>query len=400
MKKWLIKISLGFTVLTGITACGDYFFRISDRNFAHLYDPGQTDIHPISKLYRVSADSSVLFVRIPVSDIHFPEFKRRQDQEAGVHIEYYLLDSAGSQTWRDSGSFQFPQAQKPATSYLQIKMGIKHHSDSAKFIETRIKDMLSGIETNDIVRILPDGKTNQQRYMAYYNNPSYPYFRHFATTGDSVKFRTSLKTDSLWLFHLTYNKNDSLPFDTAQKIKQDEYVHFQKPGSYVLNADSNLNGGLRYIASTPFFPSIRQAQQMVAPLRYLTEPDEWAMLSKLPPKRAVDTFWLTAAPTTEKARRLIRVYYNRTQLANMKFSSHTEGWKTEMGKMLILAGLPNEVEITDNGENWFYYFGKNEKLKVPYEYNPATDQFKLTRKDSLITKFIIFNINNWRKGKL
>lgn len=399
MIKKAVKI-IAATLIAGLfVACGQYYQRISERNFAHIYNPMLTDIHPVSKLLRVAPDSLVLFLRIPVNDVTFPEFRRRTDQIAGIKVDVYLVDSVGADLWRDSSSNVFLKPQKPATTYMQFKVGIRYKSDSARFLEYRVADILSGAETNEVLRILPDNRSNIQRFEAFYNDISYPLIRHFAGVNDSVRMFYSGKADSLWGFHLTYNANDPLPFDSYQKYPIIDFVRFEKQGSYVFNCDSSLGGGLRYFVSEKEFPLIKHAEQMLFPLRMLVNAEEWSQLNQLPPKNAVDTFWLVAAPNTEAARQLIQIFYNRVQLANIKFTNDKEGWKTDMGKTIIISGLPDEVEITDTGQSWYYFIKKNEKLRIPFVYDSEMDEQYIRRNDTLLNKFMLFHINGWRKGR-
>ena len=393
------KIIAALAVITLFVACGQYYQRISERNFAHIYNPMLTDIHPVSKLLRVAPDSSVLYLRIPVNDITFPEFRRRDDQVAGVKIEYFLVDSVGAEMWRDSSALTFLKPQKPATTYMQFVLGINHHVDSARFLEYQLTDVLSGAQTNEVLRILPDSKSNIQRYASYFNDENYPLIRHFAGINDSVRVLYTGDADSLWLFHLTNNTKDAVPFDHFEKHALSEFIHFDRPGSFVLNSDSTFDGGLRYFVGEKEFPMIKHAEQMLYPIRLLVNAEEWQELNQFSPKRAVDTFWLVAAPNTEAARQLIQVFYNRVQLANIKFSNHREGWKTDMGKTMVINGLPDEVEITDTGQCWYYFIEKNEKLQIPFLYNPAQDDYLIRRNDTLLNKFMLFHINGWRRGK-
>jgi GWxTD domain-containing protein len=394
-----LKILAAFAVITLFVACGQYYQRISERNFAHIYNPMLTDIHPVSRLLRVAADSSILYLRVPVNDITFPEFRRRDDQIAGIKIEYFVVDSVGAEMWRDSSSITFFKPQKPATTYMQFVLGVKHHPDSSRFLEYQLTDVLSGAQTNEVLRILPDSKSNIQRYASYFNDVSYPLIRHFTGLNDSVRAFYTGKADSLWLFHLTYNTNDSIPFDFYKKYAVSDFVYFNKPGSYIINSDSSFDGGLRYFVGEKEFPMIRHPEQMLYPIRMLVNSEEWQELNQFPPKRAVDTFWLVAAPDTEAARQLIQVFYNRVQLANIKFSNHREGWKTDMGKTMVLNGLPDEVEISDTGQSWYYFIEKNEKLQIPFLYDPSQDEHLIRRNDTLLNKFMLFHINGWRRGK-
>lgn len=356
------------------------------------------DIHPVMLLHRVRSDSSVVFVRVPVSDIEFPEFRRREDLVSGVEITFFIVDSVNSTSFRDSGRFVFKQLSKPATSYLQMKIGFRHHVDSAKFVELRIRDIISGAETAEVLPIFPDGRMNMQRYYIYYNDLAYPFARNYIRKLDSCRIFTSLPADSLWTFHLTLNTKDSIPFDTVYRSGLKQFLKFSDYGTNVMNVDSLHDGGMRVLIVDNCFPMIKSAEQMLPPLRMLTNSDEWSLLLGLNAKQAVDTFWLKSAPNAETAKQQIQIFYNRLQLANMKFSGQREGWQTPPGKILTLAGLPDEVEMTDVGQNWYYYIGKREKLKIPFIQNFLTNEFELGRNDSILNGFLLHHINSWRNG--
>ncbi|MDA3866569.1 MAG: GWxTD domain-containing protein [Salinivirgaceae bacterium] len=381
------------------TACSDYFYPISSRNFAHTYNPGLTDIHPTILLHRVQTDSSELFIRIPVSDLAFPEFKRRDDMVAGIEVKYFVVDSANAPTFRDSGSVVFHRQSRPATNQIQFRTGFRHHPDSVRFVEVYIKDIISGAETSEVLHIHPDASNNSQRYYSYYSNPDYPFTRNFITVGDSTQISTSNATDSLWVYHLTPNKNDTASYDSVLKIATNSFFTTKKTGSYVINSTATTDGGLRFVSGDEHFPAIRTAETMVHPIRMLTNAEEWEKLLTYRPKIAVDTFWLVAAANTEEARLQIQVFYNRLQLANLKFSSHRQGWKTHAGKILTVAGLPDEVQYTNKGEVWYYFIKKNSKLQVPFRINYTTSELELLRSDSLFNGFMTRKINRWRRGK-
>lgn len=394
------KLHIGFLIILAIfsVACTDVYLPINSRNFAHMYNPMKTDLHPSTILHRVQNDSSVIFIRIPVTDIEFPEFRRRLDQIASIESTIFMVDSVGAQTFRDTITMlnQFPA--KPATYYLQFKIGFKHHADSVRFIEIFLKDVISLAETSEIISMYADGRNNPQRYYMYYNDKEYPLSNNFVKQTDSLKIHTSIDTEQLFVFHLTANTYDSLPYDTVYKVSTNKFITFCQPGAYVINSDSTMVGGLQILVETRHYPAIKTAEQMLPPIRLLTNSEEWEWLNQFDKKKAVDTFWLKSARNADDARRQIQVFYNRMQLANLKFTSQRPGWQAQPGKIMILAGLPDETVWTNNGLDWYYFIGKNEKIKIPFKYNLATQELELYRNDSVLNGFLLHHINRWRNG--
>src|SRR5699024_11656675 len=93
-------------------------------------------------------------------------------------------------------------------------------------------------------------------------------------------------------------------------------------------------------------------------------------------KAAVDRFWLKNIGNQNKARQVIKKYYQRVVEANKQFSNFKEGWKTDLGMIYILFGPPWYVEdhlktlpwyiaYITNVREYSYYFNKT-KLKNMY----------------------------------
>ena len=56
----------------------------------------------------------------------------------------------------------------------------------------------------------------------------------------------------------------------------------------------------------------------------------------------------------ERAREVIKAYYNRVQNANEFFTSYDEGWKTDRGIIYIIYGPPNVAKKYGYSETWIY----------------------------------------------
>lgn len=88
-------------------------------------------------------------------------------------------------------------------------------------------------------------------------------------------------------------------------------------------------------------------------------------------KHFIDEFWLeTSNFDVNKAKELIRVFYNRVKLANRYFTSYKKGWNTDRGKIYILLGLPDNVKQGANAEIWTYFSKKqNTVANLRFEKN-------------------------------
>ena len=77
--------------------------------------------------------------------------------------------------------------------------------------------------------------------------------------------------------------------------------------------------------------------------RYIATRDEYnRLLNSAHPKLALDQFGLTVRHS-DKARNLIRIYYDRVEEANTFFSGLQEGWRTDRGMVHIVMGILTEL---------------------------------------------------------
>ena len=74
------------------------------------------------------------------------------------------------------------------------------------------------------------------------------------------------------------------------------------------------------------FPNLTTANQLLEPLRYLTTKEEYSgIMSSVDKRKAIDAYWLKLAGSKERARFLIKNYYNRVQISNQFFTSYLRG---------------------------------------------------------------------------
>jgi GWxTD domain-containing protein len=179
---------------------------------------------------------------------------------------------------------------------------------------------------------------------------------------------------------------------------------FNKPGFYHIQSDTSTKDGLTLFRFNDDFPYIKKPAQLLLPLRYLTSKQEYdAMDSYKNVKTAVDSFWVYAGGSHDRARDLVKKFYNRVQRSNEYFSSYVEGWHTDRGLIYIVYGPPNIVYKNSDSENWVYGEEKNFNyltftfLKV---INPFTDNdFRLDR--SQVFKTSWYNsVEMWRQGRV
>ncbi|NJK87334.1 MAG: GWxTD domain-containing protein [Bacteroidales bacterium] len=101
------------------------------------------------------------------------------------------------------------------------------------------------------------------------------------------------------------------------------------------------------------FPHIRTPQELIEPLAYLSNSVEYNEMKNATNKKiVVDNFWLGKTDDMDRARELIRIYYNRVFLANYYFTTFKPGWKTDRGMIYIIYGPPQATYRSITNEKW------------------------------------------------
>ena len=143
---------------------------------------------------------------------------------------------------------------------------------------------------------------------------------------------------------------------------------------------------------------------MVEPMRYITTKKEFTFLYESEDKKAaVDKFWLDVAGSSERARTLIREYFNRVESSNHYFTSYMEGWKTDRGIIYIIYGSPNVIYKGKDYENWIYG-EENNVMSVSFTFskvnNPiSNNDYQLNRSSSYKNTWFRA-VDSWRSGRV
>ncbi|MFN7014905.1 MAG: GWxTD domain-containing protein, partial [Bacteroidia bacterium] len=120
-------------------------------------------------------------------------------------------------------------------------------------------------------------------------------------------------------------------------------------------------------------------------------------------KMHVEKFWLNAGGSADRARELIKKYYNRVYHANLLFSSYKEGWKTDRGMIYLIFGIPNIVYKANTSEIWIYG-EENNLMSLNFTFYKVINPF--TDNDYTLDRSIIYKnswyrgVESWRQGRI
>lgn len=115
--------------------------------------------------------------------------------------------------------------------------------------------------------------------------------------------------------------------------------------------------------------SITNLDKAISQLIYIASPDELKKIEDAKTNeektKAFMDFWKSKDPTPDTDdNRIFEEYYKRVAYANENFSNYTEGWRSDRGMVLILLGLPDNID-----RHPFEYYSKPYEVWQYYDLN-------------------------------
>lgn len=148
--------------------------------------------------------------------------------------------------------------------------------------------------------------------------------------------------------------DQSLAIDSTFQVA-DSSFSLTKQGLYLFQLDTSSSVGLSFRLENKYFPRLAKLENLTEPLIYITTREENEVLRDINgEKKKFDKFWLDLTNSPERAKNIIKGYFERVEQANKLFTTYKEGWKTDKGMIYIIFGPPDEVTKTLNGEIWSY----------------------------------------------
>lgn len=128
-----------------------------------------------------------------------------------------------------------------------------------------------------------------------------------------------------------------------------------RKGFYHFITDIPNKKGFSVFHVSDDYPKITNLNDAIGALGYLLSKKDYARILTTPNKReSFEWEWKKIAGGKNRARNLIKQYYNTVNVANQLFSSFKPGWSTDRGMIFIIYGPPSVVYRYDDSEVWIY----------------------------------------------
>lgn len=382
-------------------------------NFVAIYNPTKAALFFDHFVYINSDTSANVFFDITFNEANFNKNNQQiDDNKKQLNIRYVLRNKNNEIT--DSNTFVYQLTDyNNFSNYFNIKLRQKENYnltiavyDKQYRFTHRVVDLLdnfSNISTN--------------KYLI--QKQSYDYveiLKNKYILKDSVYKVVSPKTEELIIeyykpneytlnppYQININKKKTQLADTSFYYQTKSTIVFNKTGNYVFkNAEGKIIFNL--LCSDVSYPSISNVGDMLEPIQIIaTEKEYNKVLQSSDIKLGIDEYWLSLSKSQKFAKEQIRVFYNRVKLANIFFSEDVEGWKTDRGMIYILFGPPSVINLSDEGEDWYYGEAPNVAgvlfIFEKQESSTTKISYKLIRNNAYQPTWAQA-LNTWRKGRI
>jgi len=409
-------LGLGIVFFGLFNSCITVYDTINNRNFAGQYNPGEHQMHPEYSIYMKSANEVRLYFRFFPKELAYIIAEGDSVPRSRAGLFFRITDRYNSTEIIDSLTSNFSFQGNPRPHFLGY-VPINLPSEGKYIIEVFLTDLNVQQTVSTVIEYNNSylGGTGSFMFLSQYGNPL--FYPHFSVV-DTFRVRAEMfNTKQL---RISYYKPDTelpvppdinqtillepKPVDSSWIVENPDTTlfNFNKEGIYYF---SNRDGifGKPFTCFNEFYPYIKAPDELFKPLAYLcTEKEMRKYRSYSSVKQAVDTFWLQATNDLDKSRELIRIYYNRVQLANYYFTDYKEGWLTDRGMIYVICGAPAIIRKSDEGEYWVYGKGANDATKFFFyrENHPLFGTAHILDRSDLYSRMWYNAISTWRDGRV
>jgi GWxTD domain-containing protein len=378
-------------------------------------------IHPQFTVFHVSDSISELHFKISSKELLYT----RPDGinfSSNLLISYHLIPTYDSKEIIDSASIRLADMNNDnADKFLMGKINVKAAAQHTYFLRITVMDLNRNTSVLNVIEVIKNNDLNRQNFLVKSKETNTPLFHNYFKTGEKLEITYKAKI-AVTLYVRYYNRDFPLaapPFSLIESntflYKPDSVFSLQmstsgsvdftgsKKGFYHFQLDTSKRDGLTLFNFSEVFPEVKKAEDMVPPLRFITSKQEYdEMTFSTNKKAAIEKFWLNCTGNQDRAKEVIRKYYNRVQDANIYFSSYVEGWKTDRGMIYLIFGAPNVMYRTAASETWIYG-EENNISSLSYSFtkidNPFSDNDFTLDRSAVYKQSWYTAVDIWRQGR-
>ncbi len=394
-----------------------------ERTYNKPYHKEDSELQVQLFLYHGTNNTSFVYYKLNNSQLLYKKIDTNNYFGARIRVSYKFSPTPDARQILDSGTI-YIEDKNPAQPQARILSGyipLTINDGQNSYMELFIQDIFGKKNHTHYIHCDKQTVYTQQSFI-FLNQNKEALFSNKIEKGTSIYVSNSRISFST--AHIDFFANDySLPpppfsqkepmlypsipdssFSVSSSNGHDISLKVNRQGVYFIRLDSSNKGGCLLLVVEQNFPKVQSHTQMIAASRFIMSKDDYQKLIDATDKQAaIESFWLGIAGNQDRARELIKRYYNRVQEANSFFTSHIEGWKTDMGMIYIIFGAPTKTYKTVGMETWVYgQEGTPNSVTFRFEKinNPFSENcYKLQRGIQFKDPWYIA-VNNWREGRV
>jgi GWxTD domain-containing protein len=385
------------------------------------YNPAAFVLHPKFKVWHENQYSSKVYLKCLTSELRFSNANEERVSQAIIKVNYKVTKTLRGEEILDSAQTVLRINQiKNQTSIVSF-FKIKRFDLDKYFIEVNLTDVYAGKKSQSYITVNNIDNDNSQFYLSLKADNFKPVFDEYFNASDTFRITHSgIQTDKMKVnkylndFDIAFppyksstEENLKLSLDTSYNIPVKEgsaIFYAREKGIYIIKADSSKLGGIMKVYFNKSYPLLIKSSDLINATKYILSPDEFNSMSATDNKKlAIDNFWIKSAGNKEKARELIKIWYNRATYANLYFTSYKEGYKTDRGMIYVVMGPPDDIKPFDDAEKWIYYNSKEDTI---LEYIFVQESNSISENDYVLLREAKYQtyynkaIKSWREGNI
>lgn len=373
-------------------------------------------------VWNVNDEVTELHWRIPKNSL-LPKLNDADVKSYNFRFRYRIYQNYSSRTPLDSGVVvvtDLPVSEIDG-DYLSGEIDLKLASGLNYLVQVSLFDLGRNVEDVSLVDV-QKAYPNSPHYFRILNPEEEYVYKNYTSVPGRHSVLYSKALDTLWVKYYSrefpmanapFTTVNPKPFDFTPDslyslvINDDGTFDLDvfNRGFYQLAIDPKKQDGTTVYYHSQYYPAQRTVMDLIMPMRYISTNQEFeAMQQGDNLKRNVDEFWLGIGGSPDRARKIIKSYYNRVEYANEHFGSYMEGWKTDRGMCFTVFGQPDAVYRTTSAEKWVYGTQSNRVSSLTLVFtkvmNPFTNNdFRLNRSSALKTPWYRA-VEFWRQGRV
>jgi GWxTD domain-containing protein len=390
--------------------------KMSNKNIAEIYKNESNYLTPDYFVYHLNDSLSELHFKIATD-----EFQKTLAKVFGLKFELFIYESYESVKPIDTiSAFIRDSVPKDLAEIIgKIKFKLKYGSNY--LVQINLTNNNNNKQTTHFIEVKKIDYTSKENFLIVYEDTKTPIFNGYLLEDKPIIIQHQ-NINELRFTGRYYNRNYSLPpppfsvsiekpFEFKEdslffvKLNSNTPLKLNNKGFYFLSLDKeSTKNGVTLFCFQEQFPKKTQAEAIVEPLRYITNKREYAELSESTNARQkFEQFWLNSSSDPQKAKELIKNYYNRVTFANTHFTTYNEGWKTDRGMVYLIFGPPNSVFRSKTKESWIYGEENNyTSLHFVFHktFHPFSDNDYVLQRSSIYKTYWYRAVDAWRQGRV